>query len=183
MTAFDRRISLGAAALALLMAGSAAAQENLDSGKTPAELYASDCAICHKSPRGLAQTGGILGVQAFLREHYTASREAAAAIAAYLEQADKGAGAPAHPVKRTAKPKDKSKTEDAKPADKETEPKATEAAKPGEVPAAASTKPDKPEQSDKPVEAKADDAKPSARKPRAVAKPDSTKPDADKKSD
>ncbi len=26
------------------------AQENLDSGKTPAQLYASDCAVCHKSP-------------------------------------------------------------------------------------------------------------------------------------
>jgi len=26
------------------------AQENLDFGKSPAQLYASDCAVCHKSP-------------------------------------------------------------------------------------------------------------------------------------
>ena len=192
MTAFDRRIGLGAAALALVIAGSAAAQENLDSGKTPAELYAQDCAICHKSPRGLAQTGGILGVQAFLREHYTASREAAAAIAAYLEQADKGAPPAGRPAKRTAKTKDKPNPGDAKPAaakgtEPKAEPKASEAPKPDEAPAAAGAKPDKPAEAKpveaKPVEAKADDAKPPAKKPRAVAKPDSAKPDADKKSD
>ena len=170
MTAFDRRIGL-AAALAIVVAGSAAAQENLDSGKTPAELYAQDCAICHKSPRGLARTGGILGVQAFLREHYTASREAAAAIAAYLEQADKGAAPAGRPAKRTAKTKDKPSAGEAKPAaEKGTESKAeskpSAAAKPDEAPAAASAKPDKPEQADKPVE----------------AKPATTKPD-DKKSD
>jgi hypothetical protein len=193
MTAFDRRIGLGAAALAMVIAASAAAQENLDSGKTPAELYAQDCAICHKSPRGLAQTGGILGVQAFLREHYTASREAAAAIAAYLEQADKGAPPAARPGKRAAKTKDKPNTGEAKPAAEKgtgpkVEPKASEAAKPDE---AAATKPDKPAEAKpveakpveaKPVEAKADDAKPAAKKPRAVAKPAAAKPD-DKKSD
>jgi len=158
-------------AFAIVVAGSAAAQENLDSGKTPAELYAQDCAICHKSPRGLARTGGILGVQAFLREHYTASREAAAAIAAYLEQADKGAAPAGRPAKRTAKTKDKPSAGEAKPAaEKGTESKAeskpSAAAKPDEAPAAASAKPDKPEQADKPVE----------------AKPATTKPD-DKKSD
>jgi hypothetical protein len=195
MTASGRRLGFGAVVLALVMAGSAAAQENLDSGKTPAELYAQDCAICHKSPRGLAQTGGILGVQAFLREHYTASREAAAAIAAFLNAADKGAAQAGRPAKRTAKTKDKPSAGEAKPAadkgpEPKTEPKPSAAAKPDEAPAAASAKPDKPdkpEQADNPVEAKVDDAKPPAKKPRAVAKPDSTKPAStkpdDKKSD
>jgi len=186
MTAFNRRMGWGAAALVLFIAGSAAAQENLDSGKSAAELYASNCAICHKSPRGLARSGGIVSVQAFLREHYTASREAAAAIAAYLEAADRGPAPPAHPLKRAAKPKEKSKTGEAKPAaaDKGSEPKAAEPAeaKPSEAPAEAGAKPEKPEKSDKPVEAKADDAKTPAEKPLAVAKPD-TKPDAEKKSD
>jgi len=62
------------------------AQENFDLGKTPAELYAADCAVCHKSPQGLAKSG----TEAFLREHYTASREAAAAIVGYLRQVGGG---------------------------------------------------------------------------------------------
>ena len=69
-------------------AGVGSAQENLDLGKSPAQLFASDCAICHKNPRGLSQAGGIFGVESFLREHYTASRQSAAAIAAYLNGID-----------------------------------------------------------------------------------------------
>lgn len=55
------------------------------SAKPPAQLFASDCtgAGCHKSPQGLAKNQGI-GLAGFLREHYTNSRESAAAIAAYL---------------------------------------------------------------------------------------------------
>ena len=45
--------ALVAGVLALCFASSAGAQENLDQGKTGAQLYASDCAICHKSPQGL----------------------------------------------------------------------------------------------------------------------------------
>jgi len=71
-------------ALALFIASSAGAQENLDKGKTAAQLYAADCAICHKSPQSVTQTPGLFGLESFLREHYTASRESAARIAAYL---------------------------------------------------------------------------------------------------
>ncbi len=78
-----------------------AAQENVEAGKTPAQLYASDCAICHKSPQGLTKAGGLFGLQSFLREHYTASRETAAVIASYLKSIDSKPGAtPAR--KRTA---------------------------------------------------------------------------------
>jgi len=61
----------------LCSAGAAIAQENLDQGKSAAQLFASNCSPCHKSPQGLAKAGGILGLDSFLREHYTASKESA----------------------------------------------------------------------------------------------------------
>ena len=60
------------------------AQVNIDQGKSPAEIYGSDCATCHKTPRGLAVGKNSLTLSAFLREHYTASRDQAAALAAYV---------------------------------------------------------------------------------------------------
>ena len=60
-------------------------QETLGRGKTPAQTFASDCAVCHKSTQGLAKSAnGLIGVEGFLREHYTSSRESAAALANYL---------------------------------------------------------------------------------------------------
>ncbi|HEU4661398.1 MAG TPA: cytochrome C [Pseudolabrys sp.] len=90
---------IGLLLLAVLAASAAlpvAAQENVEAGKTPAQLYATDCAICHKSPRGLSKAGGMFGLSSFLRKHYTASRETAAVIAKYLESVDQ----PASPAKR-----------------------------------------------------------------------------------
>lgn len=188
MTGFNRRIGWGAAVLelllGLLLAGSAAAQENLDSGKTPAQLYASDCAICHKTPQGLSKGFGPLGLQPFLREHYTASREAAAAIAGYVEAMDRGAAPAERGPKRKAKPKDagkpgeksnKAKT-DAKgeaKGDTKSDAKISEPAKPAEA------KPTEPA----PAQAKTDAAKPaekSADKPPADAKADNAKSDSNK---
>lgn len=62
----------------------ARAQVNIDQGKSPAEIYSTDCATCHKTPRGLAAGKNSLMLSAFLREHYTASRDQAAALAAYV---------------------------------------------------------------------------------------------------
>jgi len=62
----------------------ARAQVNIDQGKTPAEIFASDCAVCHKTTRGLAAGKNSLMLSTFLREHYTASRDQAAALAAYV---------------------------------------------------------------------------------------------------
>jgi hypothetical protein len=55
------------------------------SAKPPAQLFATDCtgAGCHKGPQGLGKNAGI-GLAGFLREHYTNSRESAAALANYL---------------------------------------------------------------------------------------------------
>ena len=102
--------------LAALVAVPAGAQESLDTGKTAAQLFASDCVICHKSPQGLAKSGGVLGLSNFLREHYTASRESAAAIAAYLQSVGGGpAPAPGRATKRSAKGDDKTKGPEKKP--------------------------------------------------------------------
>jgi mono/diheme cytochrome c family protein len=67
-----------------LAAAPAGAQENLDSGKSGAQLFASNCALCHKSAQALRKSGGVLGLSGFLREHYTSSRESAAIIATSL---------------------------------------------------------------------------------------------------
>lgn len=79
------------------------------SAKPPAQLFASDCtgAGCHKGPQGLGRKGlGIGGLAGFLREHYTNSRESAAALANYLS------GLPSGPA---PKPNERSKP-GAKPA-------------------------------------------------------------------
>jgi hypothetical protein len=85
----------------LILAGPAAGQESLDKGKTPAQLFASDCSPCHKSPQGLAKSGGLFGLDGFLREHYTASRESAATIANYLKSIERGP--PGRATKRATK--------------------------------------------------------------------------------
>ena len=112
MKVFSRGIGLAVGFLALCAAGAAGAQENLDSGKTAAQLFASDCAICHKTTAGLSK-GRLLGLDSFLREHYTASRESAGAIAAYIQATDKGPAAPASA--RGAKRKGDKKGDEKKP--------------------------------------------------------------------
>jgi hypothetical protein len=108
---------------ALLFTGGAQAQDNLELGKSAAQLFASDCAICHKSPQGLAKGGGLFGVQNFLRQHYTTSKESAAAIASYLEAADRAAVQRGAPPKQAAKPgKPSAKKRAAKPAEGEAKP-------------------------------------------------------------
>ena len=127
-------------ALSALLAP-ALAQENLDQGKSAAQLYASDCAICHKSPNGLAKSGGLLGLDNFLRQHYTASRESATVLAKFLQgfanAPEPGGKQTKRPAKNSDKDKkpgearssrDKSSKKDGKPAEAKDEPK--QAAKP-----------------------------------------------------
>jgi hypothetical protein len=68
---------------ALTFAGGTARAENLDAGKSAPALFAATCTACHASARGLAKdTSG--GLVSYLREHYTASPDSAAILAAYL---------------------------------------------------------------------------------------------------
>jgi hypothetical protein len=157
------RYGIGAALsmAALCIAGVASAQENLDQGKSAAQLFAANCAICHKSPQGLAKAGGILGLDSFLREHYTASKESAGALAAYLKSMDTGPAAPARGAKRSAKGDEKGKPDEKKKSgaktgmekkpDGTTEPKASES---------------------KPAEAKPSETKPSDARPADIVAPE-----------
>src|ERR1700749_4377781 len=116
------RIGLIAGLGPALLRGAARAQVNIDAGKSRAEIYSADCATCHKTPRGLAAGKNSLTLSTFLREHYTASRDQATALAAYVLGAGGGEAAP----------KQKPETEHARAEEpKSTEPKNAEA-KPGE---------------------------------------------------
>ena len=75
-------ITLTISSLALCFTISAAAQGSLEQGKTAAQLYAANCASCHKSPQSVAKAAGIS--ESFLREHYSPSAQSAATLAAYL---------------------------------------------------------------------------------------------------
>jgi hypothetical protein len=162
--------------LALWFADSAGvkAQENLDQGKSGAQLFASDCAICHKTSAGLSK-GYPLGLEGFLREHYTASRESAAAIAAYVQATDKGAPPAAA---RTAKKGKDDKSKDDKSKGDAKKPDNGKPASPSDA-KSGDTKPadaDKPADA-KPAEAKPADAKPAEKKPSDGQPPDISAPE------
>ena len=71
------------------------AQVNIDQDKTPAHIYESDCAVCHKAIRGLANGRSRTALTSYLTEHYTSSDSEAAALAAYVLSGGGGVGRPA----------------------------------------------------------------------------------------
>jgi hypothetical protein len=99
-----RGVALAIGLLLVLAPALAQAQTNIDQGKSPAEVFANDCATCHKSARGLANGRGSSGLASFLVEHYTASKDQAAALAAYVMGAGGGEAAPARGPKPGATP-------------------------------------------------------------------------------
>jgi hypothetical protein len=90
-----RSVALATVLLAALAPPLAHAQVNIDQDKTPASIYQSDCAVCHKSVRGLANGRGSSALEGFLAEHYTSSQQEAAALAAYVLAGGGGTGTPA----------------------------------------------------------------------------------------
>ncbi|UFZ05263.1 hypothetical protein LQG66_02770 [Bradyrhizobium ontarionense] len=66
------------------LAAAAVAQENLDAGKSPAQIFNGTCTVCHKSPRGLIKTTSAGSLPGFLKQHYTTSPEMAGVLANYL---------------------------------------------------------------------------------------------------
>jgi hypothetical protein len=74
-------LALGAA-LALPTTG--LAQTDYSRGKTPPQLFASDCSACHRTPQGLAAGRDARALTAFLHDHYTTKIEWAGLLANYL---------------------------------------------------------------------------------------------------
>src|ERR1700740_46724 len=105
---------VGFVAVAVVFAGPPLSQTNIDQGKPASELFANYCAVCHKSTRGLANGRSSLSLSLFLREHYDASSQQAAALAAYVISA--GGNAPAKPERaKSEEPKgQEAKTQDSK---------------------------------------------------------------------
>ena len=57
----------------------AADAQNIDAGKSAAQIFTDTCSSCHRNARELKRTSA-----GFLRSHYTAGQEEAAAMASYL---------------------------------------------------------------------------------------------------
>jgi hypothetical protein len=92
MSSHGIRLAIGS--LALCFANSAGAQESLERGKSAAQLYAANCASCHKSPQSVTKATGIFDLESFLREHYTPSLQSAATLAAYLKGLERQSSGP-----------------------------------------------------------------------------------------
>ena len=67
-----------------LAAAAVQAVENLEAGKSPAQIFAGTCNACHKSPRGLLRSVPASSLPNFLRQHYTTSSDMASVLSSYL---------------------------------------------------------------------------------------------------
>ena len=78
------RLRMPCAGIVFIFAGSLpAGAQDLDRGKSPSQLFSSNCTACHRGPQGLFR-GSVGTTAGFLRQHYTTSAESAGALAAYL---------------------------------------------------------------------------------------------------
>ncbi len=81
----SRALSL---ATAMLLVGCFAAipvqAQNLEAGKSPSQIFAGTCSLCHKTSRGLLKTIPPGTLPGFLREHYTTSSDMASLLSAFL---------------------------------------------------------------------------------------------------
>jgi hypothetical protein len=87
----------GIGLLALLAPLASADAQNLDAGKSAAQIFAEACSGCHRSPREVRGNASA----SFLREHYTTGNDMASTIAAYLAGSGGGPGA-AQPKQKSA---------------------------------------------------------------------------------
>ena len=79
--------AFGSAALVIAACFSVSAPvqaQNLEAGKSPAQIFNGACAVCHKSARGLVKSVPPSSLPGFLRQHYTTSSDMAGALSGYL---------------------------------------------------------------------------------------------------
>ena len=80
------------------------AQENLERGKSPSQIFSGTCNACHKSPRGLLKNVPASSLPGFLRQHYTTGSQMASLLASFL--ISNGAADPRYQAKDQPKQKD-----------------------------------------------------------------------------
>jgi hypothetical protein len=91
MWAISRALALLIAMVisAIVISPQANAQvQNLDQDKTAAKLFATTCANCHRSARGLAKGRFSITLWYYLQQHYTSSSATARTLTAYLQSVD-----------------------------------------------------------------------------------------------
>jgi hypothetical protein len=69
---------------ALVLTGGAVSAQDFTAGKTPAQLFSSDCSTCHHVPNGLGKKYDVNALSSFLREHYTTKPDTAGSLAKYV---------------------------------------------------------------------------------------------------
>src|SRR5690242_114604 len=79
----SRALSLATMLMIVVFAGDAGAQ-NLEAGKSAAQMFSGNCASCHKAVRGLLRTVPPGSLPGFLRQHYTTGPDMAGMLSAYL---------------------------------------------------------------------------------------------------
>jgi mono/diheme cytochrome c family protein len=107
MWAISRALALLVAmAISAIMISPQASAQNLDQDKTAAKLFATTCANCHRSARGLAKGRFSITLWYYLQQHYTSSSATARALTAYLQSVDtpprSKTGKPPQPTKSAA---------------------------------------------------------------------------------
>jgi hypothetical protein len=81
---FGRIVLVGTTVAVVLGTAALHAQTALEDPRNAPKIFANTCSACHKSPQGLAKSGG---TASFLRQHYTTGPEMSAAMASYLAAA------------------------------------------------------------------------------------------------
>jgi hypothetical protein len=131
--------------MAALSAGPTRGQTNIDQGKPASELFANYCAVCHKSTRGLANGRNSVTLSMFLREHYAASSQQAAALAAYVISAGGNAAAPKPERAKSEEPKgQEAKTQDSRGQDSRAQDSKVHESKPRAASTSPKSEPEKP---------------------------------------
>jgi hypothetical protein len=106
-----KQISIFLVGLATAFASVPVAAEDFTAGKTPAQLFRSDCGECHRSPNGLAKDPDVRALASFLRAHYTTKSETAGALAEYVSGlASTGAARNRGPAAAAPAARDRSRT-------------------------------------------------------------------------
>ena len=83
MSAFGRRLgSLTIVIIIVALTGVPARAQDLDRGKSGAQLFETDCVACHHGPGGLARGNFGWGLSSFLEQHYTTGSASAQVLSA-----------------------------------------------------------------------------------------------------